>query len=122
MTNRRVPRLNSLLREVISEVIERDVSNPKLPSLITVTEVSITEDLHYAKVYITVLGDPKAKQQAVEILNEAAGFIGVTASKKVVMRFFPALTFILDETLEKRLRIEEILGEISQEKRQREND
>ncbi len=121
MTKRRIPRLNSLLKEVISEVIERDVSNPNLPGFISITEVSITEDLHYAKVYITVLGEQKAKDQAVEILNEAAGFISVTASKKVVMRFFPTLTFHLDETLDKRLRIEEILGEISQEKRKREN-
>ena len=55
MTKQRTARLNSLLREVIAEVIQREVRNPKIPTLLAVTRVDITKDLHFAKVFITSL-------------------------------------------------------------------
>lgn len=112
MAKMRIDRLNSLLKEVISEVIRRDVRNPYVTGLVTVTRVDITKDLHYAKVYISVIGTPDQKTKTIEALQSAAGFIAVNASKKVVMRYFPALTFKLDDGVEKHMRIEEILEEI----------
>lgn len=119
MPKRRTDRLNSLLKEVISEVIHRDVRNPHLPRLVTVTRVDITNDLHYAKVYISVIGTDEEKKQAIAALQSAAGFIAATSSKKVVMRYFPNLTFKLDDSVTQHMRIEALLGEISQEQKQR---
>ncbi len=56
MAVKRTDRLNSLLKEVISEVIRREVRNPHVNELVTVTRVQISKDLHYAKVYISVIG------------------------------------------------------------------
>ncbi|MDN3507885.1 MAG: ribosome-binding factor A, partial [Simkaniaceae bacterium] len=56
MSTRRVFRLNSLLREVLSEVVTQDVSNPNISPLLTITRVEITTDLHFAKVYFSVIG------------------------------------------------------------------
>lgn len=112
MTKQRTDRLNSNLKEVISEVIRRDVRNPHVNELVTVTRVDISKDLHYAKVYISVIGSNEAKEETIKALNSAAGFIAVTASKKVVMRYFPELTFKLDDSVDKHMRIEEILEEI----------
>ena len=117
----RVDRLNSLLKEVISEVIRTDVRNPHVGALITVTRVDITKDLHHAKVYISVIGDEKEKTETLIALNTAAGFIAVNASKKVVMRYFPELTFKLDDSVEKHMRIEELLGKISKERESRQS-
>lgn len=108
----RTDRLNSLLKEVISEVIRREVRNPHVNDLITVTRVEITKDLHYAKVYISVIGNKEDKQKTINALQTAAGFIAVNASKKVVMRYFPELTFRLDDSVDKHMRIEELLNEI----------
>ena len=63
MAVQRTDRLNSLLKEVISEVIKRDVRNPHVGELLTVTRVDITKDLHYAKVYISVLAMQNRKKQ-----------------------------------------------------------
>lgn len=112
MVTRRVERLNSLLKEVISEIIRKDVRNPRLPELITVTHVSITKDLHYAKVYVSIIGDELAKKEAISVLQTSAGFIAVHASKKVVMRYFPNLTFLLDDSVEKRMHIEELISKL----------
>lgn len=112
MSGRRIERLNSLLKEVISDVIRREVKNPHLTSLVTITHVDITRDLRQAKVYVSVIGDAKRKEEALAALRSASGFIGVHASKQVIIRYFPELTFILDDSLEKQMRIEELLSEI----------
>lgn len=112
----RTDRLNSLLKEVIAEVVRRDVRNPHVNELVTVTRVDITKDLHYAKVFISVIGNEKEKEETLKALQSAAGFIAVNASKKVVMRYFPALTFKLDDSVEKQMRIDALLNEINAKK------
>ncbi len=119
MAVKRTDRLNSLLKEVISEVIKRDVRNPHVTELVTVTRVQITKDLHYAKVFISVIGTEQDKEETIQALNSAAGFIAVQSSHKVVMRYFPALTFKLDDSVDKHMRIEELLGQISEERESR---
>jgi ribosome-binding factor A len=122
MAVKRTDRLNSLLKEVISEVISREVQNPHVNELLSVTRVDITKDLHYAKVYISIIGSDKEKQESLAALNSAAGFIAVNASKKVVMRYFPALTFKLDDSVETHLRIESLLNEITSERKARDGE
>lgn len=113
MPKQRTDRLNSLLKEVISEVIRRDVRNPHVNELVTVTRVDITKDLHFAKVYISVIGSAEEKAETLKALQSAAGFIAVNSSKKVTMRYFPALTFKLDDAVDKHMRIEDLLSEIN---------
>lgn len=119
MAVKRTDRLNSLLKEVISEVIKRDVRNPHVTELVTVTRVQISKDLHYAKVYISVIGTEQDKVETIEALTSAAGFIAVQSSQKVTMRYFPELTFKLDDSVEKHMRIEELLSKISKERESR---
>lgn len=119
MTVNRTDRLNSNLKEVISEVVRREVRNPHVNELVTITRVDITKDLHYAKVYVSVIGTPEIKKETIAALNSAAGFIAVHASKKVVMRYFPNLTFKLDDSADKHLRIQSLLSEITEERESR---
>ena len=116
---KRIKRLNSLLKEVISEVIRDDVRNPQVSKLTTVTEVDISKDLQHAKVYISVIGTEQERTTTIEALESASGFIGVYASKKVVMRHFPTLTFRLDTSVDKQMKIDMILRKIYEEKEHR---
>lgn len=120
MAKKRTARLNSLLKEVISDVIRKDTRNPHINSLLTVTRVDITSDLHYAKVYVSVIGSDIQKKQTIDALQSAAGFIAVNCSKQVVMRYFPQLTFKLDDSVDKHMRIEMLLQEIGTEQKARE--
>lgn len=120
MTKRTI-RLNSLLQEVISEVIRKDVRHPRLGKLVSVTGVEITADLHFAKVHVSVIGTEQEKTESIEALNSAAGFISVNASKKVVMRYFPELTFHLDTSADKFSRIDTVLGQIHREQQSRQD-
>ena len=107
------------LKEVISEVIRKEVRNPHVNALITVTRVDITNDLHYAKVYISIIGTDQEKQETMDALQSASGFIAVNASKLVTMRYFPELTFKLDDSADKQVRIEMLLRDINQERTNR---
>ncbi|WP_194846802.1 30S ribosome-binding factor RbfA [Candidatus Neptunochlamydia vexilliferae] len=118
---RRTERLNSLLKEVITEVIRKDVRNPKVSEFTTVTEVDISKDLHHAKVYISIIGNDEQRKGTVEALESAAGFIGVHASKKVVMHHFPTLTFRLDTSVDKQMKIDSLLKKIHEEEASRKN-
>ncbi len=118
--SRRIERLNSLLKEVISDVIAKDVKNPHLPKLITITNVEVTQDLHYAKVFVSVIGDEKTRQLAIDTLQSASGFIGVHASKEMKIRYFPHLTFVLDSSVDAQIKITEIIEKIEQERKSRE--
>lgn len=116
MTLRRTDRLNSLLREVLSEVIRHDVKNPHIHELITVTRVDVSKDIHNAKVYISVIGSDNEKQGTLSALRSAAGYIAVIASKKVVMRYFPHLTFHLDNSVDKLHHIDQLINKINTDK------
>ena len=116
---KRTDRLNSLLKEVITEVIKADVRDPRIPELFTVTSVDITKDLQHAKVFVSIIGTQEQKKEALEALQSGAGFIAVHASKKVVMRYFPALTFKIDESVDKYIAIDKILGKIHDEQNSR---
>jgi ribosome-binding factor A len=112
MAVKRTDRLNSLLREVISDVIRKEVKNPIVSDLTTVTKVDITSDLCHAKVYVSVMGDLNTKKNTLHALKKASGFIAVKSSKLVVMRRFPDLMFKLDDSVDKHMRVEELLQEI----------
>lgn len=120
MDDKRVFRLNSLLKEVISDIIKKEVRNPHVTELSTITSVSISKDLHHAKVYVSVIGSEEDKRKTIEALQSAAGFIAKKCSKQVTIRYFPDLVFFLDTSAEKHERIEKVLGEIHKEQELRE--
>ena len=119
MVKNRIVRLNSLLKEVLSEVIHNDVRNPHVNKFVSVTSVDITNDLQHAKVYISVIGTALEKEETIKALQSAAGFIAVLSSKKVVMRYFPELTFKLDTSVEQQIRIDSLLHKIKEEQNTR---
>lgn len=119
-SQQRVVRLNSLLKEVISEAIRRDIQHePIINQFVTITKVEITSDLSFAKVYVSVLASDAEKITTLVRLNHLAHLITMMCSKKVKIRHFPSLSFEIDSGLEKQLRIEELLSRISDEREKR---
>ena len=119
MSGRRKDRLNSLLKEVIADVIRHRVRNPDVHPLVTVSKVDVSKDIKYAKIYISVIASEEEKQKTLTALNSGSGFIAVQASKQVVLRFFPTLTFYLDNSVEQHFKIDKILSDIQLEREKR---
>lgn len=105
-----------MLREVLFEVIQKEVRNPHINTFVTVTQVDTSADLHHAKVYISLLGTDAEKEKILAALQSAAGFIAVNAAKKVELRYFPNLTFKLDKSADEHMKIQKILANIEKER------
>lgn len=116
MKKNRLSRINSLLKEVIFEVIQREVRNPHVTTFVSVTRVDTSADLHHAKVYISMIGTDAEKAKVLAALQTAAGFIAVHAADKVEMRYFPNLIFKLDTAAEEHMKIQKILDDIEKER------
>ncbi len=119
MKKNRIDRINSLLKEVVFDVIQKQVRNPHVNLFVSVTKVDTSADLHHAKVYISMIGTEAEKAKVLTALQSAAGFIAVQASRQVELRHFPTLTFKLDHAAEDHFKIEKILSDIEKERTSR---
>ena len=97
---RRVDRINGLLRQEISQVLARQIKDPRLNGLITITEVQTSGDLRNALVLISVMGDDEAKRSALEGIQSAATFLRRELRERVTLRYTPFLRFALDDSIE----------------------
>jgi len=115
MHGRRIDRIEEQLRIELSEIIEREIQDPRI-GLTTVTAVKISPDLRHGHVFVTVLGDEEQRKKALEGLRSAASFVRRSLSKRLHhMKRIPELTFDYDEAVEKGLRIEQLLDQIKHE-------
>ena len=111
----RIERVNSLIRQEISELLQRQVKDPRLGNFIAVTEVSTSPDLKYAKVFISCIGDKHEGQKTLGVLNAAAGFMRTELSRKLRLRRVPELNFCWDDSIEHGDRILRLLDQINAE-------
>ncbi|MFA5421509.1 MAG: 30S ribosome-binding factor RbfA [Bacilli bacterium] len=106
---KRTERIQSIIAKNISEILQFEVKNKNV-GLVSVSEVRVSSDFSYAKVYVTFIGS-KHPQANLEALNAAKGFVRSSLASKLDIRKVPEISFILDDTFEKRDRIEKILKE-----------
>ena len=115
MQGRRIDRIEEQLRMELSEIIEREIHDPRIV-LTTVTAVKVSPDLRHGRVFITVLGDDSQRKKALEGLRSAGSFVRRSLSKRLHhMRRIPELTFDYDESVEQGMRIEKLLDQIKHE-------
>ena len=114
MPSRRIERLNEQLKREISRVIRREVRDPRV-GIVTVTGVEVSPDLTLARVWVRPQGEEDEKEEALEGLRTAAPHIRHQLGQMLRIRRLPELRFERDRTLERALRIEEILDEVRPE-------
>jgi ribosome-binding factor A len=115
MQGRRIDRIEEQLRIELSEIIERELHDPRI-GLTTVTGVKVSPDLRHARIFVTVLGEADERKKSLEGLRSAASFVRRSLSKRLHhMRRIPELSFDYDEAVEKGLRIETLLDKIKHE-------
>ena len=107
----RIDRISEEVRRELSDIIQNDVKDPRLPEFVSVTGVRVVKDLKHAKVYISVLGTPEQKQEAIKALIHAAGFIRREIGHRVRIRYTPELHFELDDSIEHGIRINQLISE-----------
>lgn len=118
--SRRIERLNTLIREELSDLI-RQAKDPRLRCLLSITHVETTPDLQFAKVYISIMGSEEEKKNAMDGLNSAGGFFYRELRGRLSLRHTPQLVFIKDESIEQGARILDLLGNVSKEEHSGDN-
>jgi ribosome-binding factor A len=105
-------RLREQLQHEIGIVIAREMRDPRIPSVVTVTQVKLAQDTRNATVSVSIYGDDQVKNGALEALNAAAPYIQRMVSSRITIKNFPHLYFKLDNSLEHSQHINELLKEI----------
>ena len=107
----RLGRIDEEYRKEISNIISYKLKNPNVTGLISVTKVKVTNDLKYAKVYVSILNSKNVKDTLAG-LKKSSGFIRSELARKVNLRNTPELIFELDDSIEYGAKIDSILKEI----------
>ena len=97
---RRMERVNQLLREELSHLAQRQLKDPRLGALMTITEVDVSPDLRHARVYVSVMGEAEEQQAAIDALSAAAGYLRRGLRGRLKLRHIPELQFQHDGSME----------------------
>ena len=105
-----MPRVDEAVREVLSAAITQDLKDPRV-GFVTVTGVQTSPDLRHATVYVSVLGDASESEETLEGLRSAHGFLQRRVASELRLKNTPTLQFVYDDSVDRGMRITEILHE-----------
>src|SRR6187402_359540 len=104
-TSIRQKKVASQIQRIVATVLQRDVADPRVDGLVSVTRVDVTPDLREAKVYLSLLGGKRTPATTLEGIKSAGRHIQNEVADNLALRFAPRLNFLLDETLKKQAEI-----------------
>ena len=112
--NRRQDRVGALIQRELSEIIQRSVKDPRV-AFCTVTQASVSPDLKYVDVKVSVIGDEEQKSKTLAGLKSAAGFLRREIGNRLTLRHSPELRFAIDESADYLFKIDGLLKSVTTE-------
>ena len=110
MASYRVSRVREQLQRELGDIVGR-LRDPRL-GFVTVMDVELSKDLHYATMFISVLGDEEAQREAVEAIEGALGFIRREVAQRIRLRQVPEIAVRYDDTSERAARVNALIESI----------
>ena len=114
MSFKRTDRISEEIKKELSSII-RELKDPRIPMMTSVVKVNVTNDLRYAKAFISIMGTAEEKKAAIKGLQSAAGFIRREIGSRVQLRCVPEFSFEEDNSIEYGAHINEILNKLKGE-------
>ena len=112
--SRRSERTSKLIQRKISELLEREVNDPRLSKLISVTEVELSFDLRHAKIFVSTLGSEiNSKEDLLAGFNNASGFLRKELAAHLKLKYAPELSFHYDDSIERGAKLLKLMGELT---------
>jgi ribosome-binding factor A len=115
----RIERVNSLIRQEISDLIQHQAKDPRLSRLVSVTEVSTSADLKYARVFISGICSREERKETLSVLAAAAGFLRNELAHRLRLRHIPELDFRWDDSIEKGAHLLELIDRVADDEKQK---
>lgn len=119
--NRRISRVEQEIQKTVAQFLISGFRSP-LPGLVTISRVIMPADLRAAKIYVSVLGSDEQREKALSTLQERAFEVQNFIGRELKMRYCPKLTFYIDDTTEHVLKIDRILHELEEKRKQDQQD
>lgn len=116
MAKYRTGRINEEMKKEISAIVMNGLKDPRITAMITITDVEVTSDLRYAKVYASIFGSEEQKEESFLGLKNSAGFIRREVGKRIQLRYVPELIFVKDETIDHGMHIDELIRKANEQK------
>jgi ribosome-binding factor A len=113
--SRRTERVASMIQQELGMMILRELNDPRLMGMPSITRVKVTDDLSIADVYVTIMGTPGQQATALKALRHSAGLMRTRLTKEMSLRVAPFLKFHLDENLKKEMELLDALRKVSEE-------
>ena len=111
--NRRVDRVNSMLREQIGQIVAGELSDPRLSTMVSVIRVSCARDLSSARVMVSVLGAPEEKRAAMAGLRSAAGYVRKSLLGRTSLKRVPTVEFVVDDSIERGAELLKLIDQVA---------
>jgi ribosome-binding factor A len=108
----RIVRISEEVKREVSNIIQGELKDPRLPKLTSVTSVRVTRDLKYAKVYVSILGTEEEKKAALEGLKSAAGYIRHEIGQRIKLRYTPEFQFEIDNSIEHGVYLNKLIDDV----------
>ena len=109
--SRTIKRIAEEIRKVIGNMLISGIKDPRINSMVSVTEVEVTSDLSYAYVYVSILGGDE--EESLEGLKSASNFLRKEVSKSVKLRHTPQIIFKVDDSIKKGMYMEELIKKVN---------
>jgi ribosome-binding factor A len=113
--SRRTERLASTIQQELMQVIMRELNDPRLSGMPSITRVKVSEDLSMADVYVTSMGTAGQQTAALNALKSSAGMMRTRLTKSLSIRQVPFLRFHMDEQLKKEMELLNLIDQASRE-------
>ena len=101
-----------LMRREIAEILQNRLRDPRVSAMVSVTDVEVTHDLSFARVFVSIMGKPGERAETLQALVHAAGFVRHELGPRLGLREVPEVRFVHDESLDRGARVEELLKRI----------
>lgn len=121
MTRNRKRRLSELLKEEISDIILKEVKDPRI-GFVSVNDVELSGDLRHAKVFVSVIGDQTERDDTMDGLKKATGFIRKLVGERITVYHTPELVFKYDDSIEQGIHISNLIKEVRKEEKEAKSD
>jgi ribosome-binding factor A len=116
--SRRTEQVAEQIQQILGAVIQYELKDPRV-GFATVTGVEVSADLHHARVRVSIMGDEAEKAETLTGLHKARGYMRRRVAEEMShMRFVPDIHLVVDESLDYSMRIEALLREVEQERRE----
>lgn len=116
MSSKRIGRISEEIRKIASDIIRNQLKDPGISSLTSITEVEVTRDLSYAKIYVSVLGNEKERRRTIKALEKSAGFVRREIGRNLKLRHIPEINFYLDKSIENGIYMSKLIDNLKNNK------